>query len=415
MNIVSKIALFAILAAFFAVPTSPASGGEVQGEFSVPIVVHMFTRDDCKFCQAQTAFLEELKNTRDFLIEYHNLAEVESQELFIQFAEARDLPKVTPLTVIGRTILQGFDSPEGTGQRIILAIERAEQDPRVTLETVMNAADGEVVGNAESGCEGTVCDATEGPGGFIFKLPFLGVVDLQKYSLPALAAILGFVDGFNPCAMWVLVTFLLVLMQIGDKKKMFQVAGLFILAEAIMYTLILNVWYHTWDFVGLDKIVTPLVGLLGLGSGVYFLSRWWKKRNQPLVCDVTDFDQQMKIETKIQSFAKAPMTIAVALGIIGLAFSVNVIEFACSIGIPQAFTKIIELNQLGFLKTQMYMGMYTLMYMVDDLIVFAIALWGFGKLHAAGEKYSRLSLLIGGILMLILGAVLLFAPNLLVL
>lgn len=379
------------------------------------VVVHMFTRDDCKFCLAEKAFLEDLKTKRtDFTIEYHNLANKPDQQLFVQFAEARDLPKVTPLLVVGRTIVQGFDSPEGTGARIISAIDRAKIDPPVSLESVMVAGPGDVVGDATSGCEGEVCEATQGPGGFVFKLPFLGVVDLAKYSLPVLAAVLGFVDGFNPCAMWVLITFLLVLMQIGDRKKMIQVAGLFILAEAIMYTLILNVWYHAWDFVGLDKIVTPLVGFLALGGGIFFISRWWKKRNAPLVCDVTDLDQQMKIETKIHAFAKAPMTIAVVFGIIGLALSVNIIEFACSIGIPQAFTKIIELNNLSFLKTQGYMAIYTLMYMVDDLIVFAIALWGFNKLHAAGEKYSRLSLIIGGILMLILGTLLIFAPNLLV-
>lgn len=416
MKIASKVTILVFLAVFFVLPIRFLTASGIQRESVEPVVIHMFTRDDCKFCIAQAEFLKDLETKRnDFIVEYHNLANKPDQQLFVQFAEARELPKVTPLTVIGRTILQGFDSPEGTGARIVSAIERAKQDPPVSLETVMNAKDGEVVGNADSGCEGEVCEATAGPGGFVFKLPFLGVVDLQKYSLPALAAILGFVDGFNPCAMWVLVTFLLVLMQIGDRKKMIQVAGLFIVAEAIMYTLILNVWYHAWDFVGLDKIVTPLVGLLGLGSGTYFLYKWWKKRNAPLVCDVTDFDQQMKIETKIHHFAKAPMTIAVVFGIIGLALSVNIIEFACSIGIPQAFTKIIELNNLGFLKTQFYMGIYTLMYMVDDLIVFGIALWGFDKLHHAGEKYSRLSLLIGGVLMLILGALLLVAPNLLVL
>lgn len=382
---------------------------------SAPIVVHMFTRDDCGFCKKQTVFLETLSRERtDFVVEFHNLKNPEDQALFVRFAESQSLPKVTPLTVVGRTVLQGFDAPEGTGARLIAAIERAKQDPPISLETVMGAGPDEVIGDATSGCEGEVCDATAGPGGFVFKLPFIGVVNLTEYSLPMLAALLGFVDGFNPCAMWVLITFLLILMQVGDRKRMMQVAGLFIVAEAVMYTLILNVWYHAWDFVGLDKIVTPIVGVVAIGGGVYFLYRWNKARTSPLVCEVTDIDQQMKIEQKIRHFASAPMTIAVALGVIGLALSVNIIEFACSIGIPQAFTKIIELNQLGFLKTQLYMGIYTLMYMIDDLIVFGIALWGFNKLHQAGQKYSKWSLFIGGVLMLILGTLLVADPSLLV-
>ena len=60
--------------------------------------------------------------------------------------------------------------------------------------------------------------------------------------------------------------------QAGSRRRMFEFAGLFILAEAVMYYLILNVWFTAWDFVKLDKIVTPLVGLLALGSGIYFIT-----------------------------------------------------------------------------------------------------------------------------------------------
>jgi len=133
-----------------------------------------------------------------------------------------------------------------------------------------------------------------------------------------------------------------------------KIAGLFILAEAVMYYLILNVWYKTWDFVGLDNIVTPIIGVVALGGGVFFLYKWWKGRNAPLVCDVTDLEQQGKIESKIQRIAESPITIISTLAIIGVAFSVNIIEFACSIGIPQAYTKILELNNLSFISHQLY-------------------------------------------------------------
>jgi cytochrome c biogenesis protein CcdA len=91
------------------------------------------------------------------------------------------------------------------------------------------------------------------------SIPFLGIINLRDYSLLFLAVVLGFVDGFNPCAMWVLIMFVTILAQTGSRKKMFQVAGIFILAEAIMYYMILNVWYKAWDFVKLDNIVTPII------------------------------------------------------------------------------------------------------------------------------------------------------------
>jgi hypothetical protein len=101
--------------------------------------------------------------------------------------------------------------------------------------------------------------------------------------------------------------------------------------------------------------------------------------------------------------------------ILVIAFSVNIIEFACSIGIPQAYTKILELNLLSFAERQWYIMVYTFGYMVDDFIVFGLAIWGFSKLEAHGHKYAQLSLIIGGVLMLLLGAMLVIAPDALVL
>jgi len=179
-----------------------------------------------------------------------------------------------------------------------------------------------------------------------------------------------------------------------------------------MYYLILNVWYKTWDFIGLDTIVTPAIGVLAFGGGVYFLYRYFKDKGK-LVCDISGFEYQRGIEGKIRKLVNSPLTIIAALGVVGIALSVNIIEFACSIGIPQAFTKILEINSLNFFVQQFYMLVYTFFYMVDDFVVFGLALWGFDKIHLS-YKYSRFSSLIGGILMIILGIIMFFAPNLLV-
>lgn len=111
----------------------------------------------------------------------------------------------------------------------------------------------------------------------------------------------------------------------------------------------------------------------------------------------------------------APLTLTTIGAIIVIAFSVNVIEFACSIGIPQAYTKILDLNMLTFMERQFYIFVYTAGYMIDDLVVFTLAIWGFSKLEAHGAKYARWSLLIGGGLMILLGLMLTFMPDLLVL
>ena len=107
------------------------------------------------------------------------------------------------------------------------------------------------------------------------------------------------------------------------------------------------------------------------------------------------------------------MTIASAIAILGIALSVNIIEFACSVGIPQAFTKILDINEFSVLKRQLYMVLYIIMYMVDDLIIFGIAIYSFERIGLT-SKYARYCHLIGGLLMLLLGYFLLFDPSALV-
>ena len=196
---------------------------------------------------------------------------------------------------------------------------------------------------------------------------------------------------------------------------MIFLAGIFIVAEAVMYNLILNVWYKTWDFVALDQYVTPAVGLLATGGGIFFLWRWHKNKDAALVCDITDLETQSKTINKFQAIVNQPITIMSVLAILLIAFSVNIIEFACSIGIPQAYTKILDLNALTFLEQQWYILVYTIGYMVDDFIVFGLAIWGYSKLQSHGAKYAQMSLLIGGVLMLLLGLLLTINPSLLVL
>lgn len=378
--------------------------------------VYFFGRDDCKFCKKEKDFIQSfLKDREDVNIVYYNIKDNSSKELFVSLTESAGIAKVTPITVVGSSIIVGFGSKETSGQDILNAIDANIGKEKLSVEDVINK-EKTVGGSSSDGCsdeKNTLCDASSfSAPATTFDAPFFGSVNVKDLSLFSLSFVLGLIDGFNPCALWVLMTFLLILLQIGDKKKMWQVAGLFIAAEAVMYYLILNVWYKTWDFVGLDYIVTPAIGFLALGSGIYFIRKYYKTKDK-FTCDVASLEKQASIEGKIAKIANSPMTIAVALGIIGVAFSVNIIEFACSIGIPQAFTKIMEINPISFLERQFYLFIYIFAYMLDDLFLFGLALWGFDKIHLS-YKYSKVSTFVGGVLMIILGIILIFFPDILI-
>ncbi|MFM2423824.1 MAG: hypothetical protein RLZZ70_211 [Candidatus Parcubacteria bacterium] len=395
---------------------SVASNGDVVAEMAesesaavAPGMVYMFGRDDCGFCKAQKEFMA----AEGIAYTYLNIVtDPKAKSLYEQVVAKHELSKVTPITVIGERVYLGYNSDRTTGAEIKAGIAAAKESQVRTVADHIALAPAQSVAFG-GGCSEIGC--TTATASYVFDLPLIGVVDLKSFSLFTLSLVLGIIDGFNPCAMWVLITFLMLLAQAGSRKKMLFLAGLFIVAEAVMYNLILNVWYKTWDFVALDQIVTPLVGILALGGGTFFLYRWRKNKATALVCDITDIDSQTRTVNKLKAVINQPLTITTIGAIILIAFSVNVIEFACSIGIPQAYTKILDLNMLTFVERQWYILVYTLGYMVDDFVVFGLAIWGFGRLEAHGAKYAQWSLLIGGILMLLLGMMLVFMPDLLVL
>ncbi len=382
-----------------------------QGSASDSVIVEMFERQDCAHCQAEKRYLDTLVQQRaDIEVRYIDINTEAGKDLFDRFTESQKLSKVTPITVVGATVIQGFDSEKTTGKRIEDLIDANRGKPVVGIAGLLAGQASEVEKTRGAICDSTGICTMPAPEPLLVTLPFSDkTIDAAAYSLPVLSGVLGLIDGFNPCAMWVLVTFLLVLVQMGSRRRMWTVAGLFIIAESVMYYLILNVWFTAWDFVGLDRIVTPIVGALAIGGGIFFLYEWYKSDG---TCQVVDLEGRAKISGRIKKLASEPFTWVTAFGVIALAFSVNVIEFACSIGIPQAFTKIIELNDLGFWQTQFYMADYIFFYMVDDFLVFGLALWGFDKLHLT-QAYSKWSNLIGGLLMLLLGYLLIFHPALL--
>lgn len=374
------------------------------------ILIEVFERDGCVHCQAEREFLTELKTQHDDIeVRYLDIGDESLEDLFVRFTEANHFTRSTPLTLIGTEVFQGFNTGDTTGKLLWRAIERERGQERVGVNRVLE--EGIPLSIRE---EGAACDATTGMCKqtvleYFVRIPFWGTVNVYAFSLPVLASVLGLIDGFNPCALWVLVTFLLVLVQLKSRERMLAVAGLFVLAESVMYYLILNVWFTTWDFVGLDHIVTPLVGLLALGGGGFFLYEW---KTADGTCKIIDTSKRASLIASIKKLAHEPVTWMSATGIIALAFSVNVIEFACSIGIPQAFTKILQINQLNFWQEQGTMLLYIFFYMLDDLFIFGLALWGADRLYLT-QKYSRWSTLIGGILMLVLGVILIIRPEIL--
>ena len=418
---IEKSRFFALMIVIFGIFCISQIGYSAGNSQVKKVKIEYFGRKDCKNCANLEKFLKELSAKRDdFEYVEHKIDKSREEKAFFDETTSKlKLVKGTPIIYIDGHIIQGFNTADTTGKEIESLINSAKaKDKILTLKEYLESGQAGNVSSNGAVCTGdTVCEVpglTKGAENQVLvNIPIINkTVDLTNYSLFTMSLILGTIDGFNPCAMWVLVLFLTALIAVGNKIKMFRVAGLFIFAEAAMYFFILNAWIYAWDFVGLDKWVTPLVGIIGITGGIFFIRNYLKK-GDTLECEVTDFEQRAKISKKIKDIANKPFTLLTALAIIGLALSVNVIEFACSVGIPQTYTKILQINEVPFWTRQFYTFIYIIGYMVDDIIVFGFALMSINKLQLT-TKYSKWVNLFGGILMIILGLIMLIKPSLLI-
>lgn len=128
-------------------------------------------------------------------------------------------------------------------------------------------------------------------------------------------------------------------------------------------------------------------------------------------CKVGDVKSKKKTRDKITKIIEAPMNFALFISIVGLAFTVNAIEFACSLGLPAIFTGVLAQADLSTMAYYGYIGLYDLFFMLDDLVIFGLAAFAVNKF--VGDKYVKYCKLLGGVVLLVLAFVLLITPELL--
>ena len=210
--------------------------------------------------------------------------------------------------------------------------------------------------------------------------------------------------------MWVLIYLITIVSSLKDKKKMYFIVGTFVITEAIMYFFILMGWLKVFEFIGFNKFIMYAISGFALWFGIYSITDFIKNKGK-VVCKVSNSKSKKRTIEKIKKIATSKITIFSVLATIVLAFSVNLIEFICSAGLPALFSQILSISNITQAQKILYILVYDLFFMLDDFIIFGFALFAIDSnlIH----KYSGLSKLIGGIIMIIIGIVLLFFPSLL--
>ena len=388
----------------------------------IPIFVHaktvdiyLFYGDGCPHCAAEEKFLESyLKSNEDVVLHKYEVWYNEDNVKLLQ--EVGDLlgvnPNGVPYTVIGDDVVSGFMSNDTTGEQIrsyINIYRNKEYTDRVKvfLETGEKIEEKEIVEPKKE-------DKKEEKDTKVsFKL--FGkkrTIDTKKVSIPVIAVLLGLVDGFNPCAMWILIFLITMLFNMKNRKKMWILGITFIFTSGLVYLAFMLTWLNLTSFVTKLQYIRLFVAIIALGAGILNLNNYIKSLSKDDGCEVVDDKKRKKIIKRIIKITSNKKFIIALLGIMLLAASVNIIELMCSIGIPMIFTQILSMNDLSTFRYMIYMLIYIFFFLIDDIIIFAISMKTL-KVTGISTKYTKYSHLIGGILMIIIGILLLLKPELL--
>ncbi|MBE6138554.1 MAG: hypothetical protein E7173_02275 [Firmicutes bacterium] len=360
--------------------------------------LYLFHSRDCVHCKAEREWLDSIKDEYDYLNihEYEVTRNQENSALLDNVKERLcSTSEYVPFTVIGEKYFVGWNVDNKN--KILDAIINYDYTDSNVVDDAINNVPSNII-----------CKDNEETK---FTLPIIGEVDAKNVSLPLVAALIGFIDGFNPCAMWVLIFLISMLMGMKNKKRMWVLGLTFLGASAFVYLLFMLAWLNI--AISLNEIVWVrlLIALVALiGSFVNLRSFYKSVKEKDSGCEVVDNSKRKKLMDRIKKFTSQKNFWLAIIGVIALAFSVNIIELACSAGLPLIFTQILALNELSSLTYFIYILIYILFFLMDDIIIFVIAMVTL-ELTGISTKYTKYSHLIGGIIMLLVGVLMIFKPD----
>ncbi|KKQ53504.1 MAG: hypothetical protein US83_C0018G0008 [Candidatus Falkowbacteria bacterium GW2011_GWC2_38_22] len=395
---IKKFIIFIFLFSFLIVPTK-----QVFAEAGETVNVYFFWGKGCPHCEQEKPFLEKMtkKYSRLRVNEYEVWGNKQNRDLMKSFAEklGANISGV-PFTVVGEHYFNGWMNEAHTGGQIEDAI-------KCTLDKACRDV-GKEIGVIDAGEEKETAKELVIPE--TITVPFIGELNIKNLSLPFLAAVLGGLDGFNPCAMWTLLFLISLLLGMENRKRMWILGTTFIAASASVYFFFMAAWLNLMLFIGMIVWVRIIIGLVALAGGGYNLKEYFT--NKDAACKVTNTEKRQKVFARLKDIAHQKSFLLALGGIIILAFAVNLVELICSAGLPVVFTQILTLSNLAGWQYYSYILLYIFFFMLDDLFIFVVAMTTL-RITGVTGKYSRFSHLIGGILMLIIGLILILKPELL--
>ena len=297
-----------------------------------------------------------------------------------------------PVFHFGGRLEVGFDRAETTGRRLEAILEGWT----CPCPAKIDGSDDEAF-KAESIRAETAID-----------LPLIGRVDPATLGMPVFTVAVGLVDGFNPCAMWVLLLLLAVLVNLRDRTRMLAIAGTFVVVSGAAYFAFMAAWLNVFAWIGYLRPVQVVLGLTAVAIGVVHVKDFVAAGSGPSLS--IPAAAKPGIYARMRQVVTAENLPAALAAAFTLAVLVNVVELLCTAGLPALYTNVLAQRDYGPAARYGYLGLYIAAYMFDDALMVAIAVATLSR-HRLQEAGGRWLKLVSGAVILGLGLVMLLRPE----
>lgn len=344
--------------------------------------LYFFWSKTCPHCLAAQPFVESLPKKHDWL-KLHSL-EVSSNpanaERYAAMAQQLgEEARAVPAFIYCGEMEVGFESPETSGAALELALQRCHA--------------------------GIAQPAASAPA---ITLPGLGSVDVSNWSLPVLTVLLAGLDAFNPCAFFVLLFLLSLLVHAGSRARMLFIGGVFLFFSGLIYFLFMAAWLSAFRWLGEMAMVTAGAGWLAvLIALINIKDYFWFKQGVSLSIPEA---AKPGLYQRMRGLLKSDNLPALTLGAIALAVAANSYELLCTAGFPMVYTRLLTLAGLPPAAYYGWLALYNVIYILPLLAITLVFTFTLGA-RKLSEAEGRLLKLVSGLMMLALGVLLVLRPD----
>jgi hypothetical protein len=367
----------------------PALGAEsdpAAGEAGA-VELHFFWSENCRHCRRARPFVETLPSRHPWLAvrSLEISRDRDNLERYVAMAgalghEARSVPAF----LFCGALYTGFDNAATTGR---------------FLEDRLVECHERLLGGSAPG--------ESAPTGKTMHLPLLGEIDPNRYSLPVLTLVLAGLDSVNPCAFFVLLFLLSLLVHARSRARILFIGGVFVLFSGLIYFVFMAAWLNLFLIVGRVRLVTGIAGTVAVILATLNIKEYFLFGQGPSL----SIPEHAKpgLFRRMRDLTSAEHLLPMVIGTVTLAIAANTYELLCTAGFPMVYTRALTLGELGPGEHYLYLALYNLIYVVPLAAVVLVFAYTLGS-RKLGEREGRVLKLASGLMMLGLGVVLLIAP-----